>query len=353
MAPLSETRSWDAIVSTTYDAYRFTLIDNIFKSNPAMLEFKARGATRTEDGGVQIVEPLLYGKNNTIKSYEGYDTLDTTPQEGITSALFPWSQVAGSITISRKERRQNSGKHQIINLVSAKIKQCEMSMQEKFSEYFFAAGKYNASQTTKDPAGLLSMVAEVPGNFDVGAIDTSVETWFRNKVQGNGGTTLTWLSDTGDTPAAATGINALQTLYNNCSKGPGGMPKILLASQYLFEQYQSGVLPLARVPANQDAADLGFPNLRFNGSTLYWDENYRSASLTTAAQTLTEAGCIMLNPDFISFVSDSQTEFIRTPFIRPANQDADTAQILWMGNMTVNNRRKHGILHDSNITQVA
>jgi len=146
MAPSTETRTWDAIVTTTYDAYRTTLIDNIFKSNPAMMEFKRAGGTRTEDGGVQIIEPLMYGKNSTIRSYEGYEVIDTTPQEGLTSAIFPWAQVAGSITLSRKERRQNSGKHQIINLVSAKIKQAEMSMQERFSEYLFATGKYNASQ---------------------------------------------------------------------------------------------------------------------------------------------------------------------------------------------------------------
>jgi len=350
MGATGETRTWDAVVTTTYDAYRNTMIDNIFKSNPAMIEFKRTGATRTEDGGVQIIEPLMYGKNSTIDSYESYDVIDTTPQEGMTSALFPWTQVAGSITLSRKERRQNSGKHQIINLVSAKIKQAEMTMQEKFSEYLFAAGKYAGSQSSTDPAGLLSMIPEVPTSFNVGGITVSTNTWWRNKVKGNAGTTLVWIPDTGDTPASATGIDAMQNLYNNCSKGPGGMPNLILASQYLFEQYQTGVLPLARVPANQESADLGFPNLRFNGSTLYWDENFRSASVSDPTST---AGAYFINTKFISMVSDSQTEFIRTPFVRPANQDADTSLILWMGNCTINNRRKHGVLVDANITDIA
>jgi len=233
--------------------------------------------------------------------------------------------------------------------VSAKIKQAEMTMQERFSEYLFAAGKYNTSQATTDPAGLLSMVAEVPSSFDVGGVSVSSNSWWRNKVSDNDGTTLVWVTDTGDTPAAATGINKMNACYNNCGKGPGGTPDILLASQKLFQDYQSGVLPLARVPANQESADLGFPNIRFNGATMYWDENFRSASVSDPLAT---GGVYFLNSNFISFVSDSQTEFIRTPFVRPANQDADTSLILWMGNMTINNRRKHGVLADANLTEI-
>ena len=61
------------------------------------------------NGGERIQVPLMYGTNSTVKSYRGYEQLDTTPQDGMTSAFYEWKEVAGTISISRLEQRQNSG----------------------------------------------------------------------------------------------------------------------------------------------------------------------------------------------------------------------------------------------------
>ncbi|NIS17887.1 MAG: phage major capsid protein, partial [candidate division Zixibacteria bacterium] len=60
--------------------------------------------------------PLMYGDNSTVKTHGGYSTLDTTPQDGMTTAFYEWAEVAGTISISRKEQRQNSGEGKLINL---------------------------------------------------------------------------------------------------------------------------------------------------------------------------------------------------------------------------------------------
>lgn len=54
---------------------------------------------------------------------------------------------------------------------------------------------------------------------------------------------------------------------------------------------------------------------------------------------------LFLNLDFLELVIDSQTDFITTPFVRPENQDAKVAQILFMGNLTCSNRRKQGMIY--------
>src|SRR4051812_44184186 len=109
------------LLSTTLKNYRKTLTDNIHKSNAVWLFLKSNNGLREEDGGERIVEPLMYGKNSTAGSYDGYDPLDTTPQTGIDSAEFNWKQYSVSITISGKEERQNNGTNRIINLLEAKI----------------------------------------------------------------------------------------------------------------------------------------------------------------------------------------------------------------------------------------
>ena len=76
------------ILSTTLKKYRKTLIDNIHRSNAVFFYLKQHGGFREEDGGERIVEPLMYGKNTTAGSYDGYEALDTTPQTGIDSAEY-------------------------------------------------------------------------------------------------------------------------------------------------------------------------------------------------------------------------------------------------------------------------
>jgi hypothetical protein len=243
---------------------------------------------------------------------------------------------------------QNAGKGALIDLVGAKLMQLEMSFQEAFSGFLFAAGKYNQSQTSKNPAGMLALVSETPNSYDAGGVDTSVETWWQNKVQGNANTTFTWIDSTS---ARATGVAALTKLYNNCSKGTGGAPDFCVGSQAFFQGYENNVATLKSMDSmtDQDAAAAGFANLKFRGMNIFWDEQYASANCSTPATT---PGAILLNTKFIRLRYASSKNFSRTPWMTPNNQDARSCLVLWYGNMTIANRRKHGVLVDYNATDI-
>ena len=109
--PSTNTVYYDALLSTTLDAYvgSGTMFDNIFKDSAFMAALRLMDGVQSQDGGERIRAPLMYGKNETVKSYENYDVLDTTPQEGVTTAFYEWREIGGTISISRKEERQNSG----------------------------------------------------------------------------------------------------------------------------------------------------------------------------------------------------------------------------------------------------
>ena len=126
---LSLTDTYNALLSTTLRNYRKKLQDNIFIGLPLYNWLNEKGRKRTLDGGESIMVPLLYGENTTTGVYKDYDTLDVTPQEGITTARYQWGQAAVSISISRAEERKNSGPHRMINLLEAKIMQAEKSLQ--------------------------------------------------------------------------------------------------------------------------------------------------------------------------------------------------------------------------------
>jgi hypothetical protein len=100
-APSTNTVYYDALFSTTLLAYSKTLVDNVFKQSAFLAALKDMGGYATQSGGERIAIPLMYGKNETIRSYEAYDSIDTTPQDGLTTAFYEWRELGGSITISR------------------------------------------------------------------------------------------------------------------------------------------------------------------------------------------------------------------------------------------------------------
>lgn len=349
MADTSETRTFDQILSTTYDYYRPVLVDVIHKGNALYYKLYERGR-EYQDGGASLIYPLLYGKNLTIASYEDDEEIDVTVQAGITVAKMPWTQVAGSISFTRKQRRMNSGRSQIINLIQAKIRQCEMGMIEKFNGYLYGTGKYSESATSKDPCGLQAIVPEVPTDYELGLISPTTMTWWKNKALGDGGTAWTWMDDQ-NFPEQATGPNAMRRLYMICSKGVGGTPDFIFSSMYGYMAYEAymGSKMIYRDPK---MAELGFDNIKFRGSTMFWDEDVASASVAAADGQATKVCMYFLNTEFLHLKVDSQTDFIRTDFQRPVNQDSEAALVLWMGNFCCSNRAKHGVLTDGNITDV-
>jgi hypothetical protein len=148
-APSQNTVNYDALLSTTLSAYRDTMVDNIFKDS-AYLAFLRESGIEKQDGGERIAQPLMYGSNSTIKSYAGEEVLNTTLQDGMTTAFYEWKEIAGTIGITRKESRQNSGEAQITNLLQKKVVQAEMGMREELNRQLVA--------------GTVSSATFVPGN---------------------------------------------------------------------------------------------------------------------------------------------------------------------------------------------
>jgi hypothetical protein len=349
-----ETRTFDDLLTTTLDNYRATLFDNVFKSNPFFHKLHTAGRMRKEDGGASIIVPLMLGTNNTVDWYEGYDTIDVTPQEGFTVAKYPWCEMAGSVTMSRREERLNSGRHKLISLVEARIKQLEMSLIQSFNEKLFASdgGNYYEGSGSKIIASLQALVAEVPTSYNVGGVNATSNATWRNKAVGDAGTAFVWIPDMGDTPAAATGPVAMSTLYNACTKGEGGGPDLGVCSLYMFQQYEAGLHSLKRI-THEGTAEAGFENLRFRRLDLFWDEYIASASVAASANEAAGGNvAYFLNTEFLELITDSESDFVRTPWVQPENQTARTMLMVWMGNLVTTNRRKHGVLTDGNITNV-
>lgn len=311
--------NFDALLSTTLANYRAQLTDNVFTARPLTYWLTDKGRIRMVNGGTKIVEPLIYGQNDTVKPYSGYDQITLTPQEGISAAEFDWKQYAASIAISGIEEAKNNGEQEIINLLEAKIMQAEESMREGFNQMFFGDGTdtlgAGGTNSGKSWNGLGNLVES--GNT-VGGINSA-------SGQGNDW----WRSYENNTAGALT-LAQMATAYNSVSVG-NDHPDVILTTQTLFEKYESLLQPQLRY-TDTKTADAGFQNLLFKSAPIMYDVHCTSGVM------------YFLNSKYITLVGHSGKWFQQTDFVRPENMDARYALIMCYGNLTVRNRAKQGKL---------
>ena len=127
----------------------------------------------------------------------------------------------------------------------------------------------------------------------------------------------------------AQGLADWRNTYNTLTlKGAKGAPPDFgVMTQSVYESYEASLQPNQRFTDNK-MADAGFENLKFKGMTLMFDPNCASGT------------AYFLSSDALKLVVHSKRNFSRTPMVKPANQDALTGQIIWMGQLVTNNRRK-------------
>ena len=343
----SLTLSYDALLSTTLFNYRKTIEDNISKSN-AIIYFlmkKNDNYKKIDDIGDRMQVPLMY-ELGQADSYSGYDILDTSPMDGITSAFWEWRQASVPIAISSLEEKKNSGEARIIALLEAKTKQAEMGIQEFFNKRLLV-GAGGSSITTAytspvngstfiDPLPLL--IKTDPSTTAVGTLDPAVHTWWRNQFQD---------ADTGTTFALF--LKVLRQLRLKCGRGPGGMPDLHLTDENVYTLYETALAAAHQNPS-YERADIPFENIMFHKAPVTYDEilpNWDGGSETVS----TTAGTwVMINSKFFEIKVHSGTDFAPTPFQKPENQDAKVAHILWLGGIGMSNRRKHGVAFDIDTT---
>lgn len=272
----------------------------------------------------------------------------------MTTAFTEWAEVGGTISISRKEERQNAGEGRLINLLESKIKQAEMSMREKLNGDLLlgtvSGGTFVPELSTQGNLGLLPLgyflrklnATDPTRGGNVGNIAGATYSWWRHKTADLSNNTITGNSFKSAVTTYAGLKAALKRMYNYCSRGSGGSPDLVVADQVTFETYENALDTQVRY-VNTKMADMGFDNIKLRGATMIWDEVVPDIYTGTAA--LTYGTAFFLNTNFYNIFYDSETDIITSPFVEPENQNVKTSKILFMGNASVSNLRKLGVCY--------
>ena len=319
-SPNVQSVDYNALFSTTLQNYQPTLVDNIFKDLVLLNHMNSGGRVVMEEGGTQIVEPVLYEENTTAASYADYDNILLTPQEGITSAIYNWKQIAASIAISGIEEAKNRGTEAIIKLLNAKIMQAEMSIKKLVNDQLLSSndGTTNPLQFN----GIGGFAGSL--NTAIGGIDAATESWWNPTIPA------------GIQNATLSLVN-MANVYNNASKG-NDTPDIIITTEPLFSKYESLLTPNVRY---QDVAkaNAGFQNLMFKQTPVVYD-------LAMPGNQASNASMYFLNTKYLKLTGMNGHWFTSTPFQQGtvAQKDARYAIVLAYGQLTCSNRSRQGYL---------
>ena len=163
------------IVTTTLRNRSRQLSDNVSNHNALLRRMRENG-NQTSVTGRDIVRELEYAANGTVQFYSGYETLDVSPSDVLTAAVFDYKQLAGNVTISGLEQVKNSGTEAIINLLEARVNVLEKSMMNTLSTAIYSDG---TGSDGKEVGGLQLIVADA-GTGTVGGINSSTYTFWQN-----------------------------------------------------------------------------------------------------------------------------------------------------------------------------
>ena len=177
------------IITTTLRNRTGQLADNVSENNALLYRLRKRGNVKSVSGGRTIIQELEYAENGTFKRYSGYETLDISPSDVLTSAEFNYAQAAVAVSISGLEQLQNSGQEALIDLLESRIKNAEKTLVNNIAADCYSDGTADGG---KQIGGLQLLVDKTPSTGTVGGIDASTtDSAFWRNIAYDGGSTAT------------------------------------------------------------------------------------------------------------------------------------------------------------------
>jgi hypothetical protein len=318
----SPNSTFTEMVTTTLRNHPTEVADNVSDHNALYRRLKQRNKIKRLSGGYEIVRPLDYAENSTFQRYSGYDTLNVQASDVLTAAKFDWVQSAVHVTASGRELRQNNGKEQIIDLAASRLRNAMRTAANNMSVDIYSSGSLT------NQMGGLAHIIQNAGTGNVGGINSSTYTFWKNKFREMSGTG-TWSKSTikGD----------MNAIWLDLVRGTD-KPDLIVSSHDFFAAYWESLQDNQRY-ARSDEATAGFQALKFVDADVIFDSN---SNFATTAEKM-----YFLNTNYLELCVHRDANWNQLDDKMSVNQDAVVIPIIWMGNMTCSNRSLQGVLIDA------
>ena len=312
------------VITTTLRRRTKKLADNVTDHIPLLKRLKEKENVNMVSGGRTLVRELEYAENGTFQWYDGYEALNTAASDVFTAAEFNWKQAATVIVMSGRERRMNSGDNSVINLLSSRIKNGEKTMMNNVAVGVASDGTGSGGKTI---GGLQSLVADTPTSGTVGGIDRATYSFWQNQFYRG-------VTDGGAAVSATTIQGYMHALYLRTIRNSDRTDLIVAGTTY-FKYYWDSLVAIQRITSAEDGAT-GFKNIAFYGPGGQADVMYDS--------TISATRMYFLNTDFLFFEVHEDANFVALEPRDSTNQDALARPLIFMGNLTMSNAARQGVL---------
>ena len=317
------------IVTTTLRHVGADISDNVTDHNGLLRRMKKRGNIKSVSGGYELQMPLEYAENGTYQRYSGYEQLDTSSSDVLTSAKFDWKQASLMVTASGREIRMNMGnKERLFDLVEARIKNAKNTAANNLSVDIYSDG--TASNQINGLAALISTA----GTGTVGGINSTTYSFWQNQYKEATGT------NTAASPSVANSVQFrgdMNALWLTQVRGMD-KPDVITMSHDFYALYELSLQDRQRY-ADASSAEDGFESLKYKTADVIFDDN---SNFSTTAEK-----AYFLNSKYLYLVQHRDAKFTPEEQKVPTNQDAIVVPLYWMGNLVVTNRDLQGVLFDA------
>lgn len=316
----SPNSTFTELVTSTFRKVRTDVKDNFSNRNALAKHIRKRGNYRIEDGGLTIVCPLDYAANSTYQRYSDWDTLNISASDVISAAEYQWRQIAINIVASGREKRINSGESKIFSLAKSKMKNAIRTFNNNFSSDLYSAGSA-ANQIN----GLQALVSDL-GTGTVGGIDSSTFTFWKNTIFDCSANSVT------AGPSTIENSMLLPT-WLAIDRGPDDCPDLIVMDNVYYQYFEASQTSIKRY-MDAGNADAGLASLKYKGADVYYDGN----------SGIPSSRAYLLNTNYFELVVHKDADLEVVEGQRPINQDGEVIPILWMGNLTLSNRKQQAVI---------
>jgi len=166
------------IIATTIESRSRKCADNLTNNNPLLKALQEKGKVKTVSGGSVILQEIIYndGNANAANSFSGFETINIGVDSPISGATFNMKHYADSVAIPGPEMLANSGKEQMIDLLSTRIEIAEARLLNKIDLDLHSSETGNAG---KNLSGLADAFTATPATGTYGNIDRALNTGWR------------------------------------------------------------------------------------------------------------------------------------------------------------------------------
>lgn len=316
--------SFDEILSTTLKRYGPKIYDNVTNNVTLYRYLRDRNKIQMEDGGYSLLEQVAFDDNNSFQWYSGYQQLDLQRNDQFTTAEFNWKQAAVAVQVSGLEMRQNMGESRVHNRVRELVQNAERTFLNQLG-----TAVYNDGTTANQLTGLgiyVEEVAPASQTSTVGGISRSTYSFWRNQATSNG-----------TAPTTSNIIARMNTVWRNCKRGTD-VPQLIISGGTYFDTFHGALQAYQRI-TTANKGESGYSSLAFHGpggvAMVEYDDQCNASRM------------YFLNLDFLKLCVHKDANIRTLEDRNPIDQDAFVRWLIFMGEMTISNCARQGVLGDT------